>query len=249
MGGIRQKVRSGFSLVELLVVIGIIAVLISILLPTLKRAREQGNAVQCMSNLRQMGIILQMYMNDNQGWLFPVGNNGSNGKPTTFGTQYPPHERWPMRVDGFDLHPPDPLPYNPAAFQEFPYDPIAFPTEPFTPKIMTCPSDQDPYESHSYVLNQHLADKRIKASSRHFGVLPATAVIVAGEKITTERDYYMEVAEFDRIAEKYRHGITRGSNYLYFDGHVDTELPDKAKTGMDPWEPPIPDQATTNPTP
>jgi prepilin-type processing-associated H-X9-DG protein len=182
--------------------------------------------------------------------LFPVGSPpGPNAKPTTFGTQYPPHERWMMRVDGFNLHPPDPLPYDAATYQAFPYDPVKYPTEPFTPKIMVCPSDMDPYEGHSYVLNQHLADKSIKANSRHFGVLPATSVIVAGEKLTTERDYYMEVAEFDRIAEKYRHGITRGSNYLYFDGHVDTELPDKAKSGMDPWEPPIPDTATTNPSP
>src|SRR5437868_3435057 len=71
--------RCGFTLVELLVVIGVIALLISILLPTLNRAREAGFKLKCLSNLRQLGLALLAYENDNQG-KFPATARGG-GSP------------------------------------------------------------------------------------------------------------------------------------------------------------------------
>jgi prepilin-type N-terminal cleavage/methylation domain-containing protein len=65
--------RRGFTLVELLVVIGIIAVLVGILLPTLTRAREAANRTACLSNMRQLGTALLEYSNKYKGGYIPIG--------------------------------------------------------------------------------------------------------------------------------------------------------------------------------
>jgi prepilin-type N-terminal cleavage/methylation domain-containing protein/prepilin-type processing-associated H-X9-DG protein len=81
--------RDGFTLVELLVVIGIIAVLIGILVPTLNRARESAKTTQCLSNLRQIGQGMHNYVSTQSGYLPPawiVNNNANDNLDDTWGS-------------------------------------------------------------------------------------------------------------------------------------------------------------------
>lgn len=66
--------NKGFTLIELLVVIAIISVLLTILVPSLEKAREQARTTVCMSNLKQWGTMFHMYLSENRDQLFMMGS-------------------------------------------------------------------------------------------------------------------------------------------------------------------------------
>jgi len=70
-----RRHRQAFTLVELLVVIGIIALLISILLPSLSKAQQQAKQIMCMSNMRTLGQAVAIYQAENKGAFPPLGSN------------------------------------------------------------------------------------------------------------------------------------------------------------------------------
>ncbi|MCH8511973.1 MAG: DUF1559 domain-containing protein [Kiritimatiellae bacterium] len=81
--------RRGFTLIEMLVVIAIIALLAAIIVPSIHRALESAKSTQCASNLRQVGIAMTGYALENNGFLPPAGSWGGQTAPTWYNTISP----------------------------------------------------------------------------------------------------------------------------------------------------------------
>jgi prepilin-type N-terminal cleavage/methylation domain-containing protein/prepilin-type processing-associated H-X9-DG protein len=215
----------GFTLVELLVVIGIIAVLIGLLMPSLARARRQAKTVQCQSNLRQIGQALVMYANNWKGVIYPPLGN------TVGGALARREDRWPAKV----FKPPV---WNPPILK-CPSDELPPPPEVWVPGQPENGAD------HSYLLNQNIETRQVKVGSKDLGGLTAAEFIVMGEKKTEIDDYFSGIGPAHKgdpitvLYEGYRHGLQVGSNYLFLDWHVEPKVP-KDTRGIDPWSPPLP---------
>lgn len=80
---LNRKFKAGFTLVELLVVISIIGILAGLLLPALGRAKETARATVCLSNLRQIGVSLQIYVQENDNRLPVMRDQLAGTKPPT----------------------------------------------------------------------------------------------------------------------------------------------------------------------
>ena len=88
-----SRQRRGFTLIELLVVIAIIALLMAILMPALRRVKEQGKMIKCLGNLRQWNLIASMYTGDNDGKFW----DSQPGRPAYWWIVYL-EERYQSRI-------------------------------------------------------------------------------------------------------------------------------------------------------
>ncbi len=201
--------RSGFTLVELLVVIAVIAVLAALLLPVFARAREAARKNACASNLRQIGLAFAMYVGDYDE-CFP-----NNGDPYLWmGRRW----RWPLQT------------YLAVVGQR---DPTA-PSDPnrsvrFSPQVLICPSDPAAaakWDSTSYgysVAFYHTAAQvNAMSTADLYAGSPPPCVSQALSAVAAPAQKAM-VSEWAANHESLADGwwSWRGArNYLFVDGHV-----------------------------
>lgn len=209
--------QRAFTLVELLVVIGIIALLISMLLPALNSARASAASVACQSQLRQVGIGLQMYTNAYKNWFPNFTQEGS--------------------YDNIADVQPGPPKYGPTDWQLYLYPYTSAPALFGTNYgIWHCPSDADyPADPAGYTYanvksyggNTHLGDFYVNVVNFHYDkrnkVRNTTEIMVAIDANFTNwgaarNKWSMNIQNWP----SFRHG-SKGSasaNILYVDGHV-----------------------------
>ena len=262
MNNRRPIYRSAFTLVELLVVIGIIALLISILLPALNSAKEAARTTACMSNLRQIGQAMQTYISDNKGYVVPSSYRDLSTPPGANG--YYTVESWATIM---------------VARKYLPYPPCTADKPPFASNVFYCPSALPEFIADSSItsglpINRRDAvgamgarseSKTLKpglfvfawygingTSGKDLGVpmrrYPAdgdsdTNPVTPLAKITQIKDTSRMVCAFDGIATvnvqsvnanrlNARHKKFSVTNILFFDGHADS-LQTKSLPGGD----------------
>ena len=185
------KRRGAFTLIELLVVVAVIAILASLLLPAISKAKAKAHSAVCLGNLRQWGLALHLYANDNNDLLPYEGFQNTTGwyivLPRTIGVKDYAQMAW--RTNAF---------------------------APLDRSIFICPSNTNRSNGNNlfhYCLNKHIDGTGEDDAPRKLGSVPGPSQVV----YLFDNGGRAAVAQQNNVHTNLHN---RGANFLFVDGHA-----------------------------
>jgi prepilin-type processing-associated H-X9-DG protein/prepilin-type N-terminal cleavage/methylation domain-containing protein len=202
--------QGAFTLIEILVVVGVIALLAALLFPVFGRVRENGRRVTCTNNLRQLGLAFQQYLQDSSGRLPYAGNYQGWGPGLghwVAGTRMPSGSG--LASDS------DPFTYNADGRTANVQDGALYPYVK-SPEAYMCPSTQDVDKKKlGYSMNCAIAglnNLRIKT--------PSDIILLVDEGKSLNDGYFWAVGGSHPNTDELTKAHNGGGNLLFADGHV-----------------------------